>query len=472
MVDTATPLAELITGKFQVTSREEIYGPYEDKDVVPYVMKNALGLEPKHSSFLKSSRLCASCHVLRVPVYNNRGEEVAQQFEQSTYLEWINSQYENEVNSANPKGKSCQQCHMPGDYHVPGSNLNERLKVPNTRIAAIQDDTYPLAENRAALEHIRTKEVNEYARHELLGINTFVLEMFNQFDNVLGVRKTNYMTGAVDGLPNAIDNAVNQARTATAKVEILSSEIRNNAIVTKVKVTNLAGHRFPSGVGFRRAFLEFQVVDTSDGRARMAWASGRTNNLGVLVDDTGQSLPTEFFGADDRGRHHQPHYQKISAQNQVQIYQELNTDAEGEYTTSFLSQRTIVKDNRLLPKGWTPAGPPGVGLPKEFIEATHPVNVDDPEFTNGDGSDVIVYEVPMGRWDPEQLRVVAKLYYQSLPPYYLKMRFESAHGEGTKRLHFLCSHLSLEDTEMRNWKLLIAEDTDAVKTPNSRSKDQ
>jgi Cytochrome P460 len=465
MVDAKAPLEELITGKFQTSSREEIYGPYADKDILPYAMKNGLGLEPKYSEFLKSSRLCASCHILRVPIYDKRGQEVAQGFEQSTYLEWLNSQYENEVNVANPNAKTCQQCHMPGEYHEPGSIDGKRVKVPPTRITAIEDDGYPAAENRAPSELIRTKIVNEYARHELLGINAFVLEMFNQFDNVLGVRKTNYMTGAVDGLPNAIENALYQARTATASVEILSSEIRDNKIVTQVKVTNLTGHRFPSGVGFRRAFLEFQLVDTSDGRERMAWASGRTNSLGILVDDQGEILPSEFFDADDRGLRHQPHYRKISAQDRVQIYQELNTNTDGEFTTSFLERRTTVKDNRLLPKGWTAAGPPGLDLPPEFIRATHPVNVDDADFSGSDGSDIITYEVPMGRWDQRQLKVVAKLFYQSLPPFYLKMRFETGHGDATKRLHYLCSHLSLQGTELRNWKLLIDGDVAQVSLP-------
>jgi hypothetical protein len=263
------------------------------------------------------------------------------------------------------------------------------------------------------------------------------------------------MTGAVDGLSNAIEHSLHQARTATADVDILSSEIRDGKVVTTVRVTNLTGHRFPTGVGFRRAFLEFQVIDTSESRSRMAWASGRTNSLGILVDDQGRILPSEFFEPDAHGMRHQPHYTKITEQNQVQIYQELSADPCGKVTTSFFELATTLKDNRLLPKGWKKDGPAGSGLPADFVEATAPVAVSDPDYEGPEGADTIVYEVPMGRWDPKQLKVVARLYYQSLPPSYLKMRFETAKGDSTQRLHYLTSHLSLQNTPMRDWKLLV-----------------
>ena len=55
-------------------------------------------------------------------------------------------------------------------------------------------------------------------------------------------------------------------------------------------MTNLAGHKFPSGVSFRRAFLNFQVLDAS---GNVLWASGNTNGDGVIVDNPALS-------ADDR----------------------------------------------------------------------------------------------------------------------------------------------------------------------------
>ena len=160
-------------------------------------------------------------------------------------------------------------------------------------------------------------------------------------------------------------------------------------ITANVAITNLAGHRFPSGVGFRRAFIELLVRDT---QGNIVWASGRTNNLGVIVDGSGEALPSEFFNEyqDSQGRtqqHYQPHYQIINAQDQVQIYEELTQNAEGKFTTNFVRRDDTIKDNRLLPIGWTSAGP-DPSLNGRFLESTFPEGeaVNDPDYQNGQGT--------------------------------------------------------------------------------------
>ena len=63
-------------------------------------------------------------------------------------------------------------------------------------------------------------------------------------------------------------------------------------LVADVTITNLVGHKFPSGVGFRRAFIEFAVLD-KDGLP--LWTSGRTNSQGVLIDAQGHPVRGEYF---------------------------------------------------------------------------------------------------------------------------------------------------------------------------------
>ena len=58
------------------------------------------------------------------------------------------------------------------------------------------------------------------------------------------------------------------------------------ALSARVTVDNKVGHKFPSGVGFRRAFIEFEVLDA---KGKPLWASGRTNGAGVIVDDEGDA---------------------------------------------------------------------------------------------------------------------------------------------------------------------------------------
>lgn len=68
-----------------------------------------------------------------------------------------------------------------------------------------------------------------------------------------------------DGLETAIDQGASFiAGTRTAEVKILDVIRRPRAWQVDVQVTNKAGHSFSSGVGFRRAFLNFQVLGTNE----------------------------------------------------------------------------------------------------------------------------------------------------------------------------------------------------------------
>jgi hypothetical protein len=68
----------------------------------------------------------------------------------------------------------------------------------------------------------------------------------------------------------------------------------------------------------------------------------------------------------------------------------------------------------------------------------------------------VTYEVPLNGIDPATVSLVATLYYQSIPPYYLKMRFDQAPAyPATKRLYYLTSNLKTAGTPIENWKLKI-----------------
>ena len=99
------------------------------------------------------------------------------------------------------------------------------MNVPQiqTKIASVQDTTYPASENTEPANQINVAfRDTGFVRHEPLGLNAFLLEMFNQFNDVLGVRTDDYMSGSPNDLPNAIANVVQQARNQTALVEIPS----------------------------------------------------------------------------------------------------------------------------------------------------------------------------------------------------------------------------------------------------------
>ncbi|ASP32290.1 hypothetical protein CHH27_02725 [Labrenzia sp. VG12] len=185
----------------------------------------------------------------------------------------------------------------------------------------------------------------------------------------------------------------------------------------------------------------------------------------MIVDGTGTPLETEFLDVVPKGADtalYQPHHNVITDQKQVQIYEELTQNAKREFTTSFVHRVYHPKDNRLTPQG---ALTPGTSafkakfgeskVTEAFMKATVPEGraSEDPDFVAG--SDRLEYRIalPEGT-DPTQVTVTATLYSQSIPPYYLKQRFELApNGPATQRLYFLASRLSTKGTLIEDWKL-------------------
>ena len=463
-----TPLEDFlknkITGAFSTGPAAEMYGQFTSETILPFAMENALGITPQGGPYIKQARLCGSCHTIRLPVLDAPGKF---SIEQATYLEWLNSQYQNEFAPISSGAKTCQNCHMPGSIH----NKDFSIDQLKEKIAIIEDLSYPEVFGRELFRiDIKPKDQG-FARHTLLGLNGFLLEMFKQFSEILGVRTSDYMSGSDSNLSNTFTNYVQQAQSDTARIEVAAAASGQD-IDAKVTVTNLTGHRFPTGVGFRRAFIEFLVTENDGGKEKVVWSSGRTNDLGIIVDGkNGQALASEFFSPirDKDGTVHQAyqrHYESIDSQDQAQIYEELTRDAEGKFTTVFTQRDEIVKDNRLLPAGWTRTGP-DPSLNGEFLEATFPQGSAwmDPEYQDGSGTDQITYKVKLpGGVDPSKCTVRATLYYQAIPPAYLDMRFKAAPSEpATQRLSYLASHVNLAGTELENWKLRLVSAAAAVR---------
>ncbi len=447
VVNDGKPLDQIVTGRFSVSAPDSgisrIYGPFDKPTEHP--MKESLGMQPKQSDYIKSARLCGTCHAVRLPVYNASGDSVGAFFEQATYLEWLNSSYRDEPAPRGRTPRTCQSCHMTTHYQG---------KPLEYRIANVQDQSYPEADYLAKPADIAVNPRKDFARHTLAGANPFVLEMFNQFDSILGVRKKNFMTYSSNGLPTAIANAVHLARDSTARVSIVSAKSIAGSLDLHVRVENLTGHRFPTGVGFRRAFL---AVSVTDARGKVLWASGRSNEQGVIVDSAGRELTTEFFTPDGTGKQrYEHHHQCIDGQSQVQIYQELVTNPQGQLTTSFVAIADVVKENRLLPHGWTRSGPPGFEYAAETMP--HGEAANDPDF--GAGGDVVQYRIPMSA--SGTLKVRAAMYYQTIPPSYLRDRFATARGKNGDRLAYMTAKLNVDRTAIDGWKLLVGLDSTRV----------
>jgi hypothetical protein len=485
------------TGNFSVDKPGTMNGPY--KDVQPLPMKHSLGVTPEHAPQITSSALCGTCHTVVVPVFDKDGKQLKDDktgkplefHEQTTYLEWLDSDYQNEPELSKRPVKiadvqTCQDCHMPKTY------AGLRVK---TRVANIEDNTYPFVDFRLPDKDLRLNVRDDFSRHTLVALNVFANQMFQQFSGTLGIATGDYMypvsaSGAtpVPGLVTT-QNSMLELAEQTAGLDVVSISRTPDALEVAVKVTNLAGHSFPSGVEFRRGFLEFVVLDAA---GRPLWASGRTNAKGEIVEGmTERVLPTEFFDMAckdpklppasckqeceqkfDPARcieQVQPHFfgtrYPITRGDEVQIYEELVKDNDGLLTNSFVRLFEHVKDNRLLPKGWRPDA--------AFAEFTGPYGraTEDPGFISPDfaqtrrgseGSSTVVYRIPLKDLKGAPASVQATLQYQTIPPYYLRDRF-SILGHGlpddrtreARRLKYFTDYLNVAGTPVEDWKLTI-----------------
>jgi len=451
-----------INGTYDLGAPDKLYGPFKDNVIVTHAMNEALGAKPRYSAYVTSSRLCGSCHTINLPVVDAAPVPAvpkAHNVEQATYLEWLNSRFQNEY-GALPGAKSCQDCHMPAGIRDDARGV--ALTHIATKIALIEDNSYPATTGAAAHSNLNVRlRKTGFRRHELLGLNAFLLTLFKQYPDVLGVRLSDYMTGSTTDLDDAIAHVVQQARTATAKV-FVRTRIAGRKLIADVEVINLTGHRFPSGVGFRRAFLDFEVRDAAAPQAAPLFVSGRPDARGRILGPSGAVLPTEFFTTGSDGRQqYQEHFDEahpITRADQVQIFEELCRDHTGHFTTSFIRRDQDVKDNRLLPQGWTRSGPTPT-MPAYFLRATYPHGraASDPRYRDGKGHAIVRYVVMLPQSvDPKRVRVNAVLYYQSWEPYFIAQRV-SGNGTAAQRFAALVKNLDLQNTALAGWKIRIAQ---------------
>ena len=489
------------TGVFRMNGADELNGPYDDVREKP--MQNAMGITPVGNAYISDSELCGACHTINLPnvdadpneplegytaadqkVFNDAAKNGAallnkeygvtfpegltgfqHSVEQATYIEWRNSDFSDDA--AMPR--SCQDCHMKNDFVSADGEV--RIDAITTQIASIQDATLPEVENLLPVEDVTVPFREGYRRHSFVGLNVFMVEMLRQFPDEMGMGMTDPMTYATNGAQLSIDTMALQAANETADVSLTLTP-GYGGLVANVTVANKTGHRLPSGVGFRRAFLEVKATAV-DGRT--LWCSGCTNGAGVIVDGDNQPLKTEFLDYVPEGATealYQPHHRVVTDQSQVQIYEELTQNAEKVFTTSFVHRDYHPKDNRLTPRGTLTPGTEAFRdkfgdseVTAAFMKATMPEGraAEDPDFVPG--SDGTEYRIALPEdVDPAAVTVTATLYSQAIPPYFLKQRFDTApDGPATQRLYFLASRLETKGTLIEDWKLKTASASAALK---------
>ena len=392
------------------------------------VMQAAVGLKPVQGKQLQESRLCGTCHAINLPMVHSgdcttnpetspyAGCVQGFKYEQTTYFEFLNSAYNADSPSAEPGlVRECQTCHMQ-NLHATSDRDQLAFKVAN-----IQDDSFFRYDNSLPPESLKLPVRRDFQRHVFPGLNLFLNGFQQQFSLLLGQADLGWMniTPATSSLTQR-DVLLEFAREKTARISVQNLQSTTDGLRAVVRVDNLTGHNLPSGVGFRRLFIEFSVLDA---KGNVLWSSGRTDQLGQLLHADGTPLPSEHYPATV----YEPHHQVIQSPDEVQIYEEVAADESGVITTGFLNRFDEKKDNRIPPRGfrWDSmyVQPPYDVAPKG--EA-----LDDPQYKPSNpatplgGDDEITYQVVL----PSALRkqataVRARLISQSIPPYFLSQLF-------------------------------------------------
>ncbi|MFZ5915320.1 MAG: hypothetical protein ACOYZ7_00120 [Chloroflexota bacterium] len=323
------------------------YGPYVVGKNLVQIMQSASGFIPQQGLHVEESELCATCHTLYTPYVDEAGQIAGEFPEQMPYLEWLHSDYAAQ--------RSCQSCHMPP------------------------------AQGGVRLSITGGPQREPFYQHTFVGGNAYMLSILGAFGQDMAV--TASKTQFADKAERIVEQL--QQRTATVAVEAVT--LSGSELTAQVVVESAVGHKFPSGFPARRAWLHLMVQDAA---GQVVFESGAVQPSGAIVGNNNDTDPAAY----------EPHYQEISASDQVQIYEAIMEDTMGRATTTLLRGAGYAKDNRLLPLGFDKAtADADIGVYGGAAE--------DEDFLGG--KDVVLYRVDVG--DAQgPFTVTARLLYQSI----------------------------------------------------------
>jgi hypothetical protein len=330
----------------QTTHGERVsFGPAGTTDALAALMQNVSGYVPEGSMHMGSSEFCAVCHTLFTNTFTAAGEITNHLFpEQTPYLEWLHSSHAGET--------SCQDCHMP---HAQGS---------------------------ARIANMGGEPRSPFNQHIFVGGNVFMMQLFRNNPEALGVTASSEQFLLTEQLTREL------LEEQTARLAV-SADQDGDELLIKVEITNLVGHKFPSGFPSRRAWLHLVVQDANQVEI---FQSGAWNAQGAITGNQN----------DFNGQQYEPHYDVIDSPNQVQIYESIMGCMEDEITTSLMRAHHYIKDNRLLPAGFD----------KTTANAAVQVAGEalfDANFTGG--TDTVLYRVHAGEASGP-LTITVQLLYQ------------------------------------------------------------
>ena len=318
--------------------RDVRHGPRADAD------------SPAHAaaanSFTSSAALCGQCHELWSPLRNlldAAGKDTGYPFPlDTTTTEWASSEY-----ALPGTTKSCIDCHMT-----------------TARGDSLALSTYPSAMRRA-----------NPRMHLFVGGNEWGLDAVQMAFPELGAERSAAFEAAREATRAMLASAV--------KVEVLPAgavQAGGSEVTVTVRVTNLAGHKFPSGYADgRRAFLQ---VELQDDKGQTLGLLGRYDATAARLDPTAELRVWEAVHAE-------------------------HLAGGGHIEWHIAKNDTVVKDTRIPPAGFHPTSAAAIAMTAAVGADFGPLDA----IRNHD--DVPVRFQSLSPLPAGSLQITARVFYQS-----------------------------------------------------------
>ena len=334
--------------------------------------------EPPHeweySDYHVSGDICGNCHNVTNPFLFLRDETGAETDElfpiERTFKEWQQSSF---GDNGAAEFTTCPECHMPD---------------------AEEDPVYA----SSASLYNRTGNM---PIHQLVGGNTWIPKVLK--GEYPGLGRSDEYDATVAWAEDMLQN-----RSATLNVTVPAEVGPGGTLLADVTVTNISGHKLPTGYGEgRRMWLN---VVARDGTGTPFWESGAWDPMtGVLSQDSQIKVYEVQQGVWD-----------FNSTSQCDVVD----DVTGNHIFHFVRNNCIVLDNRIPPLGFT-------GM--DDLE-TRPVAYTYPETSPGSGIlvnwDVTGYEIAVPGAAVSPVTVEATLNYQTTSKDYVEFLRDEAVSNG------------------------------------------
>ncbi|MEO8231935.1 MAG: T9SS type A sorting domain-containing protein [Ignavibacteriota bacterium] len=340
------------SGHYQINLDSIIYGPYENP--LAEQMYDMSFFTPVYTNHLNQSELCATCHTLFTPYLNNQGQIAGSFPEQTPYIEWKNSIYP-------ALNTQCQDCHMP--------MITDSVDI-------------------ASIPPMHQVYRSPFWKHVFVGGNVYMLRMLKNNIQPLG------LTASSENFDSTIVRA-EENLTKKAIALYITTTYQNDSLNVFVKIENKTGHKIPGGIPFRRMWIHLTVTDPTN---NVVYESGSYDELGEIT-----GLDAEY----------EPHYDLITNENEIQIYEGVMVDVDLAVTNTLLRAAQYIKDNRIPPKGFTTSHP-SYDTTAIFGRAVSDPNFNRENTTQGTGSDIVNYRFPVA--NETNYKVFAEVCFQAIKP--------------------------------------------------------